>query len=251
MNLVVAIKDLEGNVVGRISMPTDVNKIKYTQYLEFKRDAYAALNFFLANQETWYDDEANQIKYLQMLCTAASSWCGADINSIFKLVKGSEVENAQMIKAILSEGYDWVTTKDTLYGLFGIIYKTLMSYEPKLRTKENCTFTENGVTYTIPVIEADKLGRPVNPTLTVGQALTTLQKNKIYNDLIRESDNPKDRAQYELKRELTKLALMTDKVPDDPEKIEQYVNDTMHDLQNINMVNGLDLCFFLTGTMKI
>lgn len=251
MNLVVNIKDLEGQQVKKLSIPVDPEKILYSRYLEFKHDAIAAIKYFIENSENFYEKAEVQLEYLQKLATACSAWIDEDVNNILHLSKGSEIENVKIILAIKEGRYDYESTKNTLYGLFGIIYKAIFSYTPKLRQKEeSAVFIHNGKEYTIPFFGQDALGKPMNPSLTVAQCISILKRDIGLTRVI-ESMKDKGKLEKEMFRDVSKMALLQSDVPHDPVEIERYMHNMMDELKDINMVNGLDLCFFLIATLRI
>lgn len=255
-----SIKNSQTGNEAIFEFPERPEEVEHEQYIEFKHDSRKALAFFV---EKWGEgtlyEPANFRDYLGLLARAVSGFSGYELNALFELPRGRESENVKHVTSILDENYDFETTKETLYGLFGMIYKVILGYKPKGRkaktnifthtTKDNETFE-----YEIPFTSTGAFGRELLPTMSVAETSQILEAERIYRDELSQIIEGVSDAEKEYKRDMVKIAVLARrkgrKFPTDLTKIEDYINDTMNELQGLNMVNGLDLCFFLTNTMK-
>lgn len=234
----------------------ETKEFSYLQYLELKHNANKAFTFL--NERLKAGNLYTHIgQYLHYLAKALSDLTGSDLNDFYGIKQGESLEHMKRLSKGLKQRLDIDSLKDTLYGLFDIAVNQIEGWTPQLFYDGKGAFFEHeGVKYEIPSMMKDALtGGDINPELPTGKAIEVFEVGRIYNNKITElEEDDLQRVQLEYQRDIFTIAILARKegesFPTSLTGIDSFINKRAKELENISMINGRNMLFFLNASSE-
>lgn len=150
------------------------------------------------------------------------------------------------------DGADLDGVIEQLSYLFGCIAGVISKYEPKVREWSNCEFTHKGERYIIPAFLGYAYAGRTFKGLTVGQGIECLEVKRILATMNAEWKDSKFTELIStvsiIARKITMDTL--EEFPNSLTEITAFINARRIEFEDINMIVGFDIGFFLLNFMR-
>lgn len=215
------LKDVAGNDLFIIELPTTPQELKLSAYIDF-----------LKAQESVQNPVARAIMSISAI---------------------TGVDYGEMLDAKVGNIYSSDTNLDgCLSPVFAHIYGVVGKVVPKLRTGDDCTFEYKGEQYIIPYIQQIALsGVDIMPDISVIEAIEILETKRIAEQMEKEDTT----GSVMFSGYLRTMAVISRKegelLPIDEAEKERFLSERMKHFQDIDCQTAFDVAFFLTSTLQV
>jgi len=214
------LKDVAGNDLFTVELPTTPRELKLSAYIDFVKV-----------QESVINPVARAIMSISAI---------------------TGVDYGEMLEAKVGDIYSASTNLDgCLSPIFAHIYNVVGKVSPVLRTESDCTFEYKGQQYIIPYIQQIALsGVDIMPDISVIEAIEILETKRIAEQLEKEDLT----GSVLFSGYLRTMAVIARKegelLPIEEAEKEKFLSERMKHFQDIDCQTAFDVAFFLTSSLR-